>query len=916
MKCIPRSVWHTMLISSFLILLCCTPAVAATVEVRENGGRFALEAQDADMTDVLRAVAQKTGIPISVAPGVSGRVTAKLSDVSLEEILRQLCANQAIVYRYVPETNAYQIIDVGAYASVTDGLAGGAAAQAQAQVKTQARVNASPPGGKDGRQAGGDGDSTDENPTDSQGRLLYKPRELLIQFKAETTDAQREALHRSVGATVLKRLEHLRVDRVQLPAGMRALQGIEFYEDTDFVENVERHALRYAQFTPNDTNYSSQWAPPKVKLPQAWNVTTGTPRVIIAVIDTGVDYNHPDLAENIWINPGEIPGNGIDDDGNGLIDDVRGWDFSGNHGTVEDNDPADKDGHGTHVAGIIAARGNNGLGIAGAAWTARLMVLKVQADNKTTMESLDIIQAIDYAVAKGARLINCSFGGETYSEIEYQAFTRLRTAGMLTICAAGNDGKNIDAVAGNKTYPASYSLDNIIAVAASDQSDQLASFSNYGSESVHLMAPGVSVLSTCRNALYCEKQGTSMAAPSVTGVAALLLTKVPMLSYAQLKSAIMNTVDPIASVATKLITGGRLNAAAALASVRAPGDLNNEGRIDLMDAILALQISSNISSDVIPGPLTMQADVNADGRIGLAEALHALQWASALRSDNHTPVLAAVGNRAVDENSTLTFTIQASDQDQDVLTYSATNLPPGARFTPQTRTFLWTPTYSQSGLYTVTFVVSDGYGGQDHQTITITVNDRTPVFTVADYFPLNVGDWWDYNDGTAIVKRNSITGTKTINSVETKVMSYSDGQKDYYRLDGAGLILYGQYVLSASYTGDVIFETPVFIIRSDAYPGMTHVSTTTYTMTLSGYIFNVDLTSTTTLTGLDDLVIGGTSLPNCIKVTHQINQTIRETGQNITGSVNNYWFAHGIGRVKSDTQTLVTATINGVLKTF
>jgi subtilisin family serine protease len=618
-------------ISIFLMLFWYVPAVASTLDVRVNGARLSLEAQDADMKDVLQAVSKKTGIQINVAPGVSGRVTVKLSDVSLEELLKLLFTSRTIVYRYIPETNTYEILQAGAYVSAPGDKAGYTAGE---QTGGSAQMQSPPAARKDGSQKDGLGEFTDENPVDSRGRLLYKPRELLVQFRAGTTDTQRAALHRTVGSTVFKRLKNLQIDRVVLPEGMPVMDALARYKDSPFVAIVERHALRYPQLTPNDANFSNQWAPPKVKLPEAWDIATGSPRVIVAVIDTGVDYNHPDLAENIWINPREIAGNGIDDDGNGLIDDVRGWDFSGADGTAGDDDPMDEDGHGTHVAGIIDARGNNGRGIAGTAWGVRIMVLKVQADNKTTMELLDIIQAIDYAIAKGARLVNCSFGGKTYSDIEYAAFIRLRNAGILAVCAAGNNGKDIDPGTGDKNYPASYTLENIIAVAASDQNDQLASFSNYGSGSVHLMAPGVSIYSTCRNDLYCNMQGTSMAAPHVTGVAALLLSKAPSLSYTQLKSAIMNTVEPIAAVADKIITGGRLNAAAALASVPTPGDLNNDGRIDLLDAILALQTLSGNAPAVAPGPLTTQADVNGDGTIGLAEALYALQWAGELRSDN------------------------------------------------------------------------------------------------------------------------------------------------------------------------------------------------------------------------------------------------------------------------------------------
>ena len=620
------------------------PAYASGVEVRVDGARFSLEAHDAALADVLRTLSEKAGVRIDAAPGLTERVTLKLSDLSLEDLLKRLCANRTLVYRYIPETNAYQILQAGAYASDAGRQTGKAAvaqkaesAQAQPQLTSQAPVGAkvSPVGGKDGNPSKGDGDSGDENPTDAQGRLLYKPRELLVRFKDGVTDAQKQAFHESVGAVLLKRLQKQQIDRIRLPDGMTMAQGLKLYAASPAVDAAERHALRYPLLTPNDPYFlnQSQWGPVKIKLPDAWDTTTGSPRVIVAVIDTGIDYNHPDLAANIWINPGEIPDNGVDDDVNGYVDDVRGWDFAG-----ADADPVDICnkyicGHGTHVAGVIGAVGNNGVGIAGAAWSARIMALKVQADNSTTMESSDIIQAIDYAIAKGARIVNCSFGGKADSQDEFEAFARLRTAGILAVCAAGNDGSNIDPESAYKTYPANYNLDNIIAVAASDQSDNLWSSSNYGAQSVHLMAPGVSVKSTCLSGIYCDKSGTSMAAPHVAGVAALMLAKAPSLTYSQIKAAMLNAVDPVATVATKLITGGRLNAWAALTSVRSPGDLNNDGRIDLADVVLALRILAELPVTVTPGPLDMKADVNADGLLGLPEALYILQQTAGVRSN-------------------------------------------------------------------------------------------------------------------------------------------------------------------------------------------------------------------------------------------------------------------------------------------
>jgi subtilisin family serine protease len=211
---------------------------------------------------------------------------------------------------------------------------------------------------------------------------------------------------------------------------------------------------------------------------------------VVAVIDTGADYTHPDLAANIWTHPGEIAGNSLDDDGNGKTDDTRGWDF-----VFDNNDPMDGNGHGTHVAGTIGAVGNNGRGVTGVCWAAKIMLLRAfDASGITTVA--DIIEAMDYARQNGARIVNASYSGTEYSQAESDAIALLNSAGVLLIAAAGNEGVDNDPT---PSYPASYDLSNIIAVAATDTSDLLASFSNFGKSKVHVAAPGVSIFSTFMN---------------------------------------------------------------------------------------------------------------------------------------------------------------------------------------------------------------------------------------------------------------------------------------------------------------------------------------------------------------------------------------------------------------------------------
>lgn len=335
------------------------------------------------------------------------------------------------------------------------------------------------------------GIESETQPLDNQGRPLYKPGELLVKFKDGVSDNNIESLHKALGSTVIARQPRHNMDQVKIRSGLSETYAVGAYANSPIVEIVERHALRYPQEAPNDPLFSSQWALQNISAPHAWDFTQGLPDIVIAVIDTGVDYDHPDLAENIWTNQAEVSGvPGIDDDRNGFVDDLRGWDFADN-----DNYPLDVDGHGTHVAGIISASGNNAAGIAGVCWNVRIMGLKVQPDGEEAMESAAVIDAIDYAIDQGARIINCSFGSGGDSTLEKAAYNRLKIAGGLAVCAAGNSGENTDILA-NRNYPSCYDLNNIISAAASMENDDLASFSNFGPVSVDLAAPGANVIST------------------------------------------------------------------------------------------------------------------------------------------------------------------------------------------------------------------------------------------------------------------------------------------------------------------------------------------------------------------------------------------------------------------------------------
>ncbi|MDI6711552.1 MAG: S8 family serine peptidase, partial [Bacillota bacterium] len=335
----------------------------------------------------------------------------------------------------------------------------------------------------------------------------YINDEVIIRFKPEVVADSTQfaklsaSLHKEIGARVLKESRTVRgLQLVKLPPGTKVTDAVVKYKRNASVLYAEpNYIIRCSAIMPNDPNFSSLWGlhntgqlvngvagtvDADIDAPEAWNYTTGTGTIIIAVIDSGVAYDHPDLSGNIWVNSGEVAGNGRDDDGNGYIDDVRGWDF-----VDEDNDPYDFNMHGTHVAGTIAAVGNNAQGVTGVNWRAKIMPLRFM-DAMGFGDTYDAIEAINYAARNGAHIINCSWGGSSYSQALKDAIDGFPG---LVVCAAGNEGSNNDSF---PDYPASYTCPNIISVASTDQNDGLAYFSNYGASSVDVAAPGVNIYST------------------------------------------------------------------------------------------------------------------------------------------------------------------------------------------------------------------------------------------------------------------------------------------------------------------------------------------------------------------------------------------------------------------------------------
>ncbi len=461
------------------------------IEVRDS--LVFMDVRDAPLNRVLTILAEQAHIELSLDSGVTGMVSERMEGVAIEDALQRLCISRALIFSHVPETDSYKIVGIGAYQS-------GDKARLNETVSSDvpAMENVAPGSAPDCNViAGGRSNSADQERDsryDRRGRLRYKPGELLVTFREGVSEDRIAHIHAAMGSSVIEKIARLRLYRIRLAPGMSEEDAIKRYKASELVETAELHAIRYTDEVPDDTYFSRQWGLTVMEAPQAWDISTGSPDTVIAVIDTGVDYLHADLADNIWINETELGGiDGLDDDGNGCVDDIYGWDFAGADALSEDADPRDMDGHGTHVAGIVAAVGNNHFGVAGVCWNAKIMVLKAEADNLEGMLMFDVLDALDYARTKGARIVNCSFGGGDYSQFEYYTFLALGNEGILAVCSAGNETVDTDVT---PDYPASYDLDNIISVAASDEQDDLASFSNYGLTSVDVMAPGYNIVST------------------------------------------------------------------------------------------------------------------------------------------------------------------------------------------------------------------------------------------------------------------------------------------------------------------------------------------------------------------------------------------------------------------------------------
>jgi subtilisin family serine protease len=456
---------------------------------------------------------------------------------------------------------------------------------------------------------------------------------------------------------------------VHVSPGVSVSDALTAYAGSGLISVVSPDYLLSIQSTPNDPLYSQQWALPStspfgINASTAWDVTTGLPRTVVAEMDTGIDYNHPDLYQNIWINPAEIPasrlknlkdvdGDGIitmrdlnnpvnqgpgkimDQNGDGIItaadllapmkvdanhndtglggwatgkvdpttgyvDDIVGWNF-----VTNTNNPMDDNGHGTHVAGIIGAQGNNGIGVTGVDPNALLMPVKFLDANGSGSIGLYIV-ALDYAVAAGAKISSNSWAGGDFTSLLYDAINNARSHGVIYVAAAGNGATNIDT---NPVYPASYNLDNVVVVASTSKSGALSSFSNYGIGTVDVAAPGEAILSTLPNNKYGQLSGTSMAAPEASGVLALIWSEHPTWTYSQVINQLLSTVQKDSQLTGKVTTGGIIDAGAAVgatpANPAAPTVLSTQ--TSGPDRYTLNLITVNFSQPIDPATMTASA---------------------------------------------------------------------------------------------------------------------------------------------------------------------------------------------------------------------------------------------------------------------------------------------------------------------
>ena len=547
----------------------------------------------------------------------------------------------------------------------------------------------------------------------------------------------------TLGANVAEKLPR-GLSLVKLKEGKQLnLKALQSHLESGLIDYIEPNYQFSIDAVPNDPRLDELWgmhnsgqsggtADVDIDAAEVWDVSTGDEQIVVGVVDTGIDYNHPDLKANMWLNPGEIAGNGIDDDGNGVIDDLHGYNAINDSG-----DPFDDHSHGTHCAGTIAAVGNNEKGVVGVMWNAKLVALKFLSSSGSGYTS-DAVKAIDYAIGLRQRGVNLrvlsnSWGGGGASQSLKDAISRANAAGILFVAAAGNSARDNDT---SPTYPANYPVENVVSVAAVSRSGALAYFSNWGKSSVHLAAPGVQILSTVPNAGYSSFSGTSMATPHVAGVAALAFSQQARRSPQEMRELLKQSVKPLDSLVGKTQSEGVVSAYRALT-----GDFSFPPRLeDIKDFGLHREVGRKTiaieASDPEGEPLTYTAEAEQPEKVSLSfnenfltitprenflgalviqvrvsDGTHEVSDTFTVTvHNNEAPVILPIEDKVVKTTGSLYFIPSIHDPNEDELEVSASVIPRHAGVIyANTRYVYFRPAEGYLGQLTAVIEVRDHY---------------------------------------------------------------------------------------------------------------------------------------------------------------------------------------------------------------
>lgn len=522
-----------------------------------------------------------------------------------------------------------------------------------------------------------------------QGDVLVRFRDAFMvpgPHGTQTVDPQVRCSVEALGVRLGRWYPSARVYRAEGPPGQKTeavLEALRRHPAVLYAEpNFRRTAL---SVIPNDPYFAQQWGLSQVKMPEAWTVSVGGAALITAVVDTGVETTHPDLMANLWKNAGEICGNNVDDDRNGYVDDCYGINVLDGSGSVTDTE-----GHGTHITGVAAAVGNNGQGIAGTQWRASLMIIKYLGPSGGTVA--DFLEALEYAQDRSVKVMNLSYGSYSYSQAERDAMAA--ATDVLFVAAAGNDHSDNDLY---PMYPASYDLPNLISVAASDEQDRSAFFTNYGLQSVHVAAPGTDIWGTAPGMTYKTNSGTSAAAAMVSGAVGVVRTVYPALSPAKIKERLMRTVD-IPTPPLEVLSSGRMNVHRALTekisgpyiyrlipdkgvegsviTVRGASFLANPGTVyfsgGLQGQILSWaddKILVRVPQGAVSGPVTVQTAEGVSPPVPFTVTPFAaglcLRFAEVTAAPDHRPVL-VVSNPTPEEMAVTVTLVEAGAPEMSV----------------------------------------------------------------------------------------------------------------------------------------------------------------------------------------------------------------------------------------------------------